>query len=106
MIESIVSISGDASVTVERLGRTADNECREEWGYTVTVGDESCAGADLRTGAQVTRSAVEMLHTLADFLDAYAESREGGENDGLFPISRYAASEAVDAIHQAIGFES
>jgi len=83
---------GEATVTVNFVGRTEDSENRPVYFWRIALGEEdgyySEHGWDLYGGAHSKASPIEGMSALLSFLGAagesYAHSGIEGENAGLF----------------------
>jgi len=94
----------DVSASVALEGR--DSEGRQVWAYSIRYGStESVSASDYRTGVNASESPETVLRSLAGFLAAHSESREGGENADLFPLTREASEAISEAIYNEIGWD-
>lgn len=93
-----------AKATVALLRWNAEG--RQEWGWSVSYGDESEHGSDLRTGVGFDETPENMLRTLASFLSAHSESSEGGECADLFVLSQEATGRVAEMIYFEVGWDN
>ena len=99
MTTTISVTAGEAFASVT-LAATSGGRSRWEW--TVAYGTDHAVGTDLGT---LSTNGLDALRSLAGFLAAHAESREGGENADMFTVSRETSDAVSEAIYSQVGWE-